>query len=117
MTYHAFSISYLLDFVVLTITLLENNLLATWVFLVVSLGVVWLCSARVELSSPNMVKLGNGTPYSSLSLNISTSRGSVNKSQLLEVKNKHYNLPYRWNSNNDINPVYEYLLLHRGSWL
>lgn len=63
MTSHAFSISYLHDFVVLIIILLENNLLATQVFLVISLGGVWLCLARAELSAPTMGNLGNGMPW------------------------------------------------------
>lgn len=60
---HAFSFSYLHDFVVLIVILLENNFLAIGVFLVISLGVVWQCPARTELSSPNRVKLGNGMPW------------------------------------------------------
>ena len=60
---HALPTSYLHDFVVLIIRLLENSFLAIWVFLVIALGVAWRCSARTELSSPNMVKLGIGTPW------------------------------------------------------
>lgn len=63
MTCHAFPISYSHDFVVPIIIHLENNFLAIWVFWVISLGIVWQCSARAELSSPNMGKLGNGTPW------------------------------------------------------
>lgn len=40
-----------------------KQFLAIWVFLVISLGVVWQCSAGADLSSPKMAKLGNGTPW------------------------------------------------------
>lgn len=83
---HAFSFSYLHDFVVLIVILLENNFLAIGVFLVISLGVVWQCPARTELSSPNGEIRKWHAMDPSLSLNISTCRGSVNNSHLLEMK-------------------------------